>query len=327
MRAEAQLLLEQGHEVHVIAPAGPHGALVDDVGIRTWPILHGGAFGWPGAVSRLRARPWRVAGAATFTALASERLKRLRPDRTVAHWIVPCAHPIVSTCRFAGETEAVAHGADVRLLLALPMPLRARVMERVLATTTSIRFAARASYDALSSKLPAWQREALAQRVRVRPAHLCVPDISAAVQEVRAAAGDRPLAVAVSRLVPSKRVELAIEAVNQLRPRISLGVVGEGPDRARLSRLPGAADVRFEGLLPRDRALAWIAAADVLVHPSIAEAAPTVIREARLLGTPVVACDSGDVARWAETDPGIVVVPPEARSIAAAIDRVALRAH
>jgi glycosyltransferase involved in cell wall biosynthesis len=301
--------------------------LVDDVGIRTWPVPHGGAFGWPGAVSRLRARPWRVAGAATFVALASEQLKRLHPERIVAHWIVPCAHPIASAYRSAGETEAVAHGADVRLLLALPMPLRVRLMEHVLATTTSIRFAARASYDALSSMLPERQREALAQRVRVRPAHLSVPDISSAAQEVKAAAGPRPLAVAVSRLVASKRVDLAIEAINRLRPQISLGVVGEGPDRARLLRLPGAAGVRFEGLLPRDRALAWIAAADVLVHPSVAEAAPTVIREARLFGTPVVACDSGDVSRWAETDPGIVVVAPEAGAIAAAIDRVALGAR
>src|SRR5262249_24342971 len=77
------------------------------------------------------------------------------------------------------------------------------------------------------------------------------------------------------------------------------------------------ADVSFPGALRRREALAWVAAADVLVHPSAVEAAPTVIREARALGVPVVACDAGDVAAWSRDDAGIRVVAGSAEALAA----------
>jgi glycosyltransferase involved in cell wall biosynthesis len=305
--------------VHVIAPAGPHGTLASDEGIVTWPIVHGGAFGWPGASSRLRARPWRLAGAATFAALASDQIRRLHPDRIVAHWIVPCAHPIVSRGRPTADVEVVAHGADVRLLVSLPAPLRAHVMARVLATASTFRFAARASYLSLATALPVDQRLWLERNARVEPPALSVPDVSHAARCLRALHGPTPLAVSVARLVPSKRVDLAIAAAQRLHPRIRLGVVGDGPDRTRLARLPGGDLVHFEGMIPREQALAWIAAADVLVHTSASEAAPTAVREARLLGTPVVACDAGDVALWAQHDAGIVVVPPDPAAVASAM--------
>ena len=54
--------------------------------------------------------------------------------------------------------------------------------------------------------------------------------------------------------------------------------------------------------------LAWIAAADLLVSASRDEGAPTVVREARLLGTPVLAARAGDVERWAAQDPGITLL-------------------
>src|SRR5437868_10991349 len=55
----------------------------------------GGAFGWPGAAVRLRAKPWRALDAATWMARTSRRLREIRPDRIVAHWAVPSAWPIV----------------------------------------------------------------------------------------------------------------------------------------------------------------------------------------------------------------------------------------
>jgi glycosyltransferase involved in cell wall biosynthesis len=64
----------------------------------------------------------------------------------------------------------------------------------------------------------------------------------------------------------------------------------------------------FVGQISRADALALIAQADKLVHLSDAEGAPTVIREARALGIPVLATAVGDVARWAASDPGIEIV-------------------
>jgi len=194
-------------------------------------------------------------------------------------------------------------------------------MKHVLDVSANVRFAAHASLQSLSCALPDDVRQRLASVARVEPAAIDVPDVSRAAEDVRDACGARCVAVAVSRLVGSKRVEVAVEAVGRLHPRVQLVVVGDGPDRDRLSKLAGAWHVRFEGKLPREDALAWVAAADVVVHTSAEEAAPTVIREARSLGVLVVACDAGDVSRWAREDPGIVVVPPSPDDVALAIRR------
>ena len=68
---------------------------------------------------------------------------------------------------------------------------------------------------------------------------------------------------------------------------------------------PGA---ELLGRLPRSAALTWLAAADVVLSASRLEGAPSVIREARALGTPVVATPAGDLSGWAETDPDLWLV-------------------
>jgi hypothetical protein len=83
-------------------------------------------------------------------------------------------------------------------------------------------------------------------------------------------------------------------------------VIGDGPELESLRRRHP--HVEFMGALPRNLALSWISAADVLVCCSEREGAPTVIREARELGTPVWTSNVGDVARWAETDGGISIL-------------------
>ena len=89
-------------------------------------------------------------------------------------------------------------------------------------------------------------------------------------------------------------------------PELLAIVVGEGPERASLERrFPRA---RFVGHVPRPRALAYVAAANVLVSASLLEGAPTVVREARALGTEVVCLPAGDLRAWAATDPGLHVV-------------------
>jgi glycosyltransferase involved in cell wall biosynthesis len=79
------------------------------------------------------------------------------------------------------------------------------------------------------------------------------------------------------------------------------------------------------GRVPRDEALGWIAGASVLLSSSRDEGAPTSIREARALGVPVVTCDAGDVALWAQRDPGIRVVGPDVASIAAGLEATLAR--
>ncbi|HKQ68288.1 MAG TPA: glycosyltransferase, partial [Polyangiaceae bacterium] len=102
-----------------------------------------------------------------------------------------------------------------------------------------------------------------------------------------------------------KRVDLAIREAARKKARLT--IVGDGPLRRELEALAASLDVdaRFVGQLARSDALSSIAGADKLVCLSAAEGAPTVIREARALGVPVLATPVGDVAAWAAADEGI----------------------
>jgi glycosyltransferase involved in cell wall biosynthesis len=219
---------------------------------------------------------------------------------------------------------AVAHGADVRLLLAVPPPVRAWCLRHIAARATRIRFAASSSLDQLCLALPDDLARQLRDKATVELPPIELPDVTVQAAALRRTVACDRLVVLVARLVASKRVELAIDALQFFSTRVRLHVIGDGPTRASLLARDRLHRVTFAGALPRKRTLAWIAAADVLIHTSAAEAAPTVVREARMLGTPVVACDAGDVARWAAVDPGIVVALPQVPALVDAL-RLLLR--
>ncbi len=320
VRAEARRFVQTGHEVHVVAP-------LDDLDSRAasdpW-IVHrvGGSalFGWPGAVARLQTNPLRLAHAGQFFLAARKRTKAIgQVDRAIGHWIIPSGLPLLVD--HPAPLEVVAHGADVRLLCALPPPLRHMLVARLLDRATRFRFVARSSLQTLMTKLPTHLATRLQDAAHVEPAAMDLPDVSAKAAHLRrtvhADAGG--FVVAVGRLLELKRFDLAIKAAASAQ--VPLVMVGDGPLRAQLEHVAreGRAQVRFTGLLSRTETLAWIAAARVLVHASRAEAAPTVVREARALGVPVVATASGDLEEWAQVDAGIVIVKPEPTELAAAI--------
>ncbi|WP_437735983.1 glycosyltransferase [Sorangium sp. So ce1335] len=339
VRSSAQALARSGAEVHVIAAGG---SVLDAPSRDGELVVHragGGAlFAWPGAVARARASPLRLLSAGPFAVSVLARLRALGPvDHAVAHWIVPCAWPLLFASRRA-RLEVRAHGADVRLLLRAPRAARASVMGALLRRDARFVFAAGALRDALAAALAPAQARALLGASRVEPPAFDLPPVGERADVLRRELLERPgerIAVVACRLIPTKRVELAIEAARAVGPGVRLVVVGDGPERDALERLArrgghdagsagavspaGGAAVRFTGTLPRREALAWIGAADVLLHPSSHEAAPTVIREARALGVPVIACDAGDVGAWARADDGIVVAEGTAESLAAAL--------
>lgn len=310
--------------MHVLAPCDETQTLARDRELHVVALRHGGAFGWPGAMQRVRKHPWRAAGMMAFAAHAINEVRRLRPDRIVAHWMVPCGYPIGTTlmmCGVEAQLELVAHGGDVRLLLALPKAVREGILQRIVDCRATIRFAAHASFDSLAQCVNARLRQQLRARATVRQCEIVIPDVSIDTAQIRQQRCGGALAVTVSRLVPGKRVDLAIDALRLCRG-LELCVLGDGPERNRLQRLGRGAEVRFVGNVKRNCALAWIGAADVLVHTSQHEAAPTVVREARMMGVPVVACEAGDVLRWSQSDAGIRCVPADARIIADAIGAV-----
>jgi glycosyltransferase involved in cell wall biosynthesis len=321
--SEARALAQRGHEVHVIA-AG-RGQLADG-GLTIHWVGGGALFGWPGAASRIRERPWRLIHAAPFALAVERHLVRLSQrgiTEAIAHWLVPSAWPLLVRHRL--RLTAVAHGADVRLLLGLPARVRRHVVSKLVAHGTRFRFVAHTLRDDLCRSLPPGLARSVERTSSIEPCPIDVPHGDPARREaLRARLGCRPsdrMALALGRLVATKRVDLAIAAVTRLGPGWVLAVVGDGPERAPLERLSRSSGVRasFTGQLPRDEALALLAASDVLVHTAASEGAPTAIREARALGVKVVSTGAGDVGRWAATDRGIVVSAANAASLAQAV--------
>jgi glycosyltransferase involved in cell wall biosynthesis len=131
-------------------------------------------------------------------------------------------------------------------------------------------------------------------RVRVVYAGNDLPDES----DVRARLGDRddPSMVILGRLVPHKRVELAIETLASLReqfPALTLDIVGSGYWQGTLSdhahRLGVARAVRFHGFVADAVKHRLLAEASVNLMPSLKEGWGLAVVEAAAHGTPTVA--------------------------------------
>jgi glycosyltransferase involved in cell wall biosynthesis len=245
------------------------------------------AFGAPGVLARVAAFPPRVFSVAAWLGRASRELRRGRFDRIIAHWAVPAAWPVASLGQREAPLEVVSHGGDVRVLLAMPVALRKRVVSAIVTRADVWRFVSSELRDALASGMP--HDGDLAARVReksiVRAPALQMVDVSRRASALRSDLG--VFDVSVGRLVPSKRIDRAID--HAAKKRALLVVIGEGPERSALERQAkrASARVRFVGDLPRGEALAYLAAADSLVFASEAEGCSTVVREAHALHTRV----------------------------------------
>jgi teichuronic acid biosynthesis glycosyltransferase TuaC len=285
-----------------------------DPGIQLVPLPHLGAFGWPGAIERLRQNPARTLGAALWVVMARRALHRLGPfDRIVTHWVIPSFWPITQGTE--SPTELVIHGSDLGVLERLPMPICRHIASELTRRSPSVRCVSEDLHLRLVRWLRRWvpapledRRRGLEQRICVAPASLFIPALlDRTALRAKLALGERRVALVVGRLVPSKRVEVALEAL-LLLGNVDIVVIGDGPCLETLCHaFPG---VRWLGKLPRSQTLEWIKAADLLVSASRDEGAPTAVREALALGTPVVALRSGDLLKWAKSDPNLTVVVP-----------------
>ena len=300
VHSEVKRLLRAGHEVHVFAPGT--GSTGSDGATLHW-LRDGGAFGWPGALARLKERPRRWLGAFEFCLRARFAVRGQAPfTRLQAHFLVPCAWPIALASEPSIPLELVGHGSDVRAFCRLPSALRRQIARAWLARRATLRVTS----NELSQLLRAANPE-LSAVLRVAASPLDLDDVPtrSAARRALGIAQAQPLALIVARLIPEKRVALALQAL-ALLDELSTVIVGDGPELESLrAHFPNA---RFTGYLPRSEALCWIAAADVLVSASPHEGAPSVVREARALGVPVVAVKAGDLAEWAKLDASLLLV-------------------
>jgi teichuronic acid biosynthesis glycosyltransferase TuaC len=155
----------------------------------------------------------------------------------------------------------------------------------------------------------------------------------------RAALGiDGPAILSVGALIPRKAHHRTIGALPAL-PGVTLTILGEGPERARLQALAaelGVADrVRLPGAVPHADLPRHYTAADASVLASTREGWANVLLESMACGTPAVASDipgNPEVVRAPEA--GLIVPGTEAgiadgvrRLLAAPPDRAATAAY
>ena len=162
------------------------------------------------------------------------------------------------------------------------------------------------------------------------------PDAAAAAPR---AAG--PVLITVASLIARKGQDLALAAL-ALLPEATLILVGEGPDRGRLERLARSlgieSRVRFLGAHPHDALPGLLAAADVMVLPTVSEGLANAWVEALASGTPVVTSDVGGArevidrpaaGRLVARDPEaiataareLLAAPPERAAVRAAAEK------
>lgn len=132
--------------------------------------------------------------------------------------------------------------------------------------------------------------------------------------EPAAALGDYFLVL--SRLLPYKRINLAIEACNELGAHLI--VAGSGPDEARLRALAGPS-VEFAGFVSDARRRELIAGARAVIVPGIEDFGLVPV-EAAAAGRPTVAFAAGGALETVvEGATGIFFREPQARALAGAL--------
>jgi glycogen synthase len=208
----------------------------------------------------------------------------------------PAADTLCPGCSAAGMRACIRPRGGAAWPLALPMIpyMRANLARKQQALAGATRVIAVSSTIARdlrerSAGLPA-------DRLVTIPNPVDVEAIRAQAAARPTADRPEPYAIYVGKLAPNKGTRHLLTVVEQARLQWPLVVVGDGPDRPlveRWSRESGR-DVRLLGWLPREEALAWLAAAAVLIFPSHGpESLSRVLLEAGALGVPVAAMDTG----------------------------------
>lgn len=157
-------------------------------------------------------------------------------------------------------------------------------------------------------------------------------DLATLPEPAPVAADADPALVMVCRLVTVKNIPLVLEALRLVRPRVprlTLTLMGDGPERealtARAEALGVADAVRFLGMV--ERPWSHLPPGGVFVQSSDSEGLSVSLIEAMAMGCRVVATAVGQTATFVDGAPGVRLVPPrEVPPMAAALEAMACMA-
>ncbi|MCW2973945.1 MAG: mfpsA, partial [Thermoleophilia bacterium] len=280
-----------------------------------------GLAGGAGIVANAKRAPWRVPFLLFNMARAIRRAAR-HADVVHANWLLtaPIAalagKPVVLTLHGSGTA-----GRFEDLRIAADYPWLFRWLVRRAAVVVGV-----------SPLLADAARAAGARRVIEVPHGVDVPthrlvergDVSGRATDIRPRE-ELPIALFAGRLSPEKGTETlarAFEGAHGEAPLtgVRLVVAGDGPERARLARIPGA---ELLGVLSSRELAAEYDRAALLVMPSLREGFGVVALEAMAHGVPVIAGSVGGLAALVQHEhTGLHVAPGSADELRAAVERL-----
>jgi glycosyltransferase involved in cell wall biosynthesis len=332
-------LAARGHSLDVVLPEHPQLQREDEPGICFRPYRYAPSPRWTlwgyaqSLEADVRLRPAAYA-LAPLVALALRRavgtqLLRTRYDAALLHWVVPNAVFVYDLLRRQRVPFVVClHGSDVfmaeRSLLACSLARRALSLAGAV-TACSADLLRRARHlgaeESRSRTLP------YGVDIRTFAPRASDPNLRQRFGVPREAL----MVLAAGRLVEKKGFSYLVDAAASV-PGIHLVVAGDGDLRGELEARARArlAPVTFAGSLDRSAMAAALAAADVVVVPSVVDRAgnvdglPNVLLEALAAGRAVIATRIAgipDVVRDGEN--GLLVAPQDVQDLAAALRALA----
>ncbi|ADP77482.1 glycosyl transferase group 1 [Methanothermus fervidus DSM 2088] len=133
----------------------------------------------------------------------------------------------------------------------------------------------------------------------------------------------KPIILFVGNLVPQKGLQYLLKAKKLVKTPSTLVIVGDGPCLNQLKKMvkeEKIKDVVFTGV--RHDINNVMAAADLVVLPSISESFGLALLEAMACGKPVVATKVGGIKEIVTEDVGLLVNPRDPKALANAIDYI-----
>lgn len=129
----------------------------------------------------------------------------------------------------------------------------------------------------------------------------------------------QPSCIWWGRVVPAKRLDIAIQACNELS--WPLTIIGDGPDLPRLKALAGPT-ITFAGYVSDDERVSYIERADIFLFPSREDFGVAPV-EALAAGLPVVAYKAGGALDYVvEGKNGLLFETQDAASMVATLKRL-----